>query len=229
MNNLLPLKLPEASLSDLGWNLALGILLSAITAWHYSRRAKKKVLRRDLGLVLPVIALTTLLVISVVKSSLALSLGLVGALSIVRFRTPIKEPEELAYIFLAIAVGLSLGADQRETAALGVIVILAVISSTDALRNVKQTPEGNLLITMNMPPSNTSENDSDIEQATILLSKIADDVNVRRIDKGSNRLCITCLAHFSGLSDVNDFSKNFEEAFPEGSFTLIDDSAFPNE
>ena len=50
------------------------------------------------------------MVITVVKSSLALSLGLVGALSIVRFRTPIKEPEELGYLFLTIAVGLGFGA-----------------------------------------------------------------------------------------------------------------------
>ena len=49
------------------------------------------------------------------KIFLALSLGLVGALSIVRFRTPIKEPEELAYIFLAIAIGLALGADQKRS------------------------------------------------------------------------------------------------------------------
>lgn len=50
------------------------------------------------------------LVIFVVKSSLALSLGLVGALSIVRFRTPIKGPEELVYLFLSIAIGLGFGA-----------------------------------------------------------------------------------------------------------------------
>jgi len=229
MNNLLPLKLPEASLIDLGWNLALGMLLSTITAWHYSRRAKKKVLRRDLGLVLPVIALTTLLVISVVKSSLALSLGLVGALSIVRFRTPIKEPEELAYIFLAIAVGLSLGADQREAAALGVVVILAVISSTDAMRNVKQIQGGNLLVTLNMPHNNTSKSDNEIEHATTLLTKISDDVNIRRIDRRPELLSIICLVRFDGLHDMENFSKGFAENFPEGSFTLIDDSSFPNE
>ena len=56
------------------------------------------------------LALVTMLVITVVKSSLALSLGLVGALSIVRFRTPIKEPEDLIYLFLAIAIGLGVGA-----------------------------------------------------------------------------------------------------------------------
>ena len=44
MNNLVPVQLPEASLIDLGWNLALNAII-AITAWHYSSRAKKKVLR----------------------------------------------------------------------------------------------------------------------------------------------------------------------------------------
>jgi len=59
------------------------------------------------------LALTTFLVISIIKSSLALSLGLVGALSIVRFRAAIKEPEELVYLFLFISIGLGFGAEQR--------------------------------------------------------------------------------------------------------------------
>jgi hypothetical protein len=60
----------------------------------------------------PLLALVTTGVIAVVKSSLALSLGLVGALSIVRFRAAIKDPEELVYLFLCIAIGLALGAEQ---------------------------------------------------------------------------------------------------------------------
>ena len=58
------------------------------------------------------LAITTTLVITVVKFSLALSLGLVGALSIVRFRAAIKEPEELVYLFFIIGIGLSNGANQ---------------------------------------------------------------------------------------------------------------------
>jgi hypothetical protein len=59
------------------------------------------------------ITMTTMLIITIVKASLALSLGLVGALSILRFRAAIKEPKELAYWFLAIAIGLDFGARQR--------------------------------------------------------------------------------------------------------------------
>ena len=52
--------------------------------------------------IIPLLSASTFLVILVVKSSLALSLGLVGALSIVRFRTPIKEPEELVYLLFQL-------------------------------------------------------------------------------------------------------------------------------
>ena len=64
--------------------------------------------------------------ITIVKSSLALSLGLVGALSIVRFRAAIKEPEELVYLFLIIATGLGCGAGQIKLTAVGIIFALIV-------------------------------------------------------------------------------------------------------
>lgn len=72
------------------------------------------------------LGLSTMVVITVVKSSLALSLGLVGALSIVRFRTPIKEPEELIYLFLCIVFGLAIGANQRLIAVLSLIVVIII-------------------------------------------------------------------------------------------------------
>ena len=71
-----------------------------------------------------VLAITTMFIISIVKSSLALSLGLVGALSIVRFRSAIKEPEELTYLFLTIAIGLGCGAG------LTILTIIAFIGFT---------------------------------------------------------------------------------------------------
>ena len=71
--------------------------------------------------------ITTTIVITIVKSSLALSLGLVGALSIVRFRTPIKEPEELVFLFLIIATGLGCGAGQIKITLIGILFSLAAI------------------------------------------------------------------------------------------------------
>jgi len=73
------------------------------------------------------ISTTTMLIITIVKSSLALSLGLVGALSIVRFRSAIKEPEELAYLFLNIGIGLGMGADQRVITSIGFFIIIILL------------------------------------------------------------------------------------------------------
>ena len=70
------------------------------------------------------LAVITTLVITVIKFSLALSLGLVGALSIVRFRAAIKEPEELVYLFFVIAIGLANGANQFLLSIVSTIVIV---------------------------------------------------------------------------------------------------------
>jgi uncharacterized membrane protein YhiD involved in acid resistance len=70
------------------------------------------------------LGMTTCVIIIVVKYSLALSLGLVGALSIVRFRAAIKDPEEITVLFLVIAIGLSFGANQYPIG-----ILIAIIGS----------------------------------------------------------------------------------------------------
>ena len=70
------------------------------------------------------LAIVTTLVITVIKFSLALSLGLVGALSIVRFRAAIKEPEELVYLFFIIAIGLANGANQFILSIISTLIII---------------------------------------------------------------------------------------------------------
>jgi uncharacterized membrane protein YhiD involved in acid resistance len=215
------------SLLDLTINFAIGIVLSGLISIHYSYRAKKRVLRKDIALTLPVIALTTLLVITVVKSSLALSLGLVGALSIVRFRTPIKEPEELAYIFMAISVGLCLGADQREAAIAGVLIILTTFSVYSYFPAKDKADSSNLILTFHTPTGNDSENL--LSEITGYLSARAKEVNIRRIDDQSDQFSLTCIANFKGLEDIEAFLAECRVKFPDSKITLIDDFSFPNE
>tara|TARA_B100002051_G_C16732387_1_gene639067 strand:+ start:314 stop:1039 length:726 start_codon:yes stop_codon:yes gene_type:complete len=81
------------------------------------------------------LAIITTLVITVIKFSLALSLGLVGALSIVRFRAAIKEPEELVYLFFIISIGLANGANQFLLSSISTIIIISFLF----LRNFYQT------------------------------------------------------------------------------------------
>lgn len=75
--------------------------------------------------VFPLLLIITTGLIAVVKSNISLSLGLVGALSIVRFRAAIKDPEELVYLFLCIGVGLSLGAG-APVLAIGILLAVTV-------------------------------------------------------------------------------------------------------
>lgn len=96
--------------------------------------------------VFPLLTLVTTAVIAVVKSSLALSLGLVGALSIVRFRAAIKEPEELVYLFLCIAIGLALGAEQPLLAISLVVVASVFIVGTHLAGGSRRRQ--NLLLTI---------------------------------------------------------------------------------
>ena len=72
-------------------------------------------------------SIVTCLVITVIKFSLALSLGLVGALSIVRFRAAIKEPERLIYLFLIIGIGLASGANQFLVAIIATIFVSIIL------------------------------------------------------------------------------------------------------
>ncbi len=97
-------------------NFIIAILISAFLAFivklAYIRISRTLNDREYFSDIFVPLAIITTLVITVIKFSLALSLGLVGALSIVRFRAAIKEPEELAYLFFIIGIGLANGANQ---------------------------------------------------------------------------------------------------------------------
>jgi hypothetical protein len=134
----------HVDLASFAINIALAALLASILSWVYARFGDSLSNRRSFGRNFVLIATTTVLIISIVKSSLALSLGLVGALSIVRFRAAIKEPEELAYLFMTIAIGLGLGADQR----LATVVAFAVIVGLIALPAGRAGAPGALYLTV---------------------------------------------------------------------------------
>jgi hypothetical protein len=102
-----------APLQDTFISFGIQVIVSTLIFLHYRRFGPTVSSQQTFGPVLAFVGLTTFLIISVIKSSFALSLGLVGALSIVRFRTPIKDPVELAYIFLAIASGIGMAAGAR--------------------------------------------------------------------------------------------------------------------
>ena len=117
----------QVSILGFSINLMVVAVLSFIVGQVYIHYGNSLSNRRMFARNFMIMSMTTMLIITVVKSSLALSLGLVGALSIIRFRAAIKEPEELAYLFLTISIGLGLGADQRVITIMAVFIIISII------------------------------------------------------------------------------------------------------
>ncbi len=121
-------------------NLLIALVLSHILSLVYVKYSNSLSNKRIFSNNFYLITLTTTVIITVVKSSLALSLGLVGALSIVRFRAAIKEPEEIAYLFLCIAIGLGLGANYTLVTVIGFAIILAstIVINLYSRKNINQ-------------------------------------------------------------------------------------------
>ncbi len=209
------------SLTTLVVNLLLCIVLSSIVAWFYTRHGKSLSNRAAFAQTLPVLALTTTLVISIVKSSLALSLGMVGALSIVRFRTAIKEPEELLYLFMALAVGLGLGADQRVPTVLALLVILGYLFARTFVTPASM--KNNLYLNVLAPATDNSS----FAQVNELLLKHVQAADLRRIDRSAPHLqmtyliaCPTDAALVSLMDDLTAQLPGCEFSFVEQDNTL---------
>jgi len=133
-------------------NFLLAALLAHLLGRIYAKFGHALSNREMFGRNFVVLTMTTMLIITIVKSSLALSLGLVGALSIIRFRAAIKEPEELSYLFICIAIGLGLGAEQTVITLIAFAVLVGVIGVNHLVRETEPGP--NLYLTLSSPRNN---------------------------------------------------------------------------
>ena len=129
------------SFSTLDVLLALGLsfVLGLFIFMVYKKTYTGVMYSDSFGISLIAMAMITSLVIIAVTSNVVLSLGMVGALSIVRFRTAIKEPMDIAFLFWAIAVGIVLGAGFIPLAIIG-SVIIGIIIVVFATRKVGDIP-----------------------------------------------------------------------------------------
>jgi len=111
------------SLLDMGIALVLAFLLGLFIFMIYKKTFSGVMYSSSFGVTLVALTMITTLVILAVTSNVVLSLGMVGALSIVRFRTAIKEPLDIAFLFWSIAVGIVLAAGMIPLAVIGSVVI----------------------------------------------------------------------------------------------------------
>jgi len=220
----------ESALRDLDLrpvlvNLALVLVLGQILAWHYLRFAPVLSNKRKLARVFVFVSATTMLVISVVKTSLALSLGLVGALSIIRFRTPVKEPEELAYLFLSVAVGIGLGADQRLATCVLFVGILAWLAFTGwrgagALPSRLFVHVSAALGAPGTPESSEGALRALLEQAGAGGAR----VDLRRVDSQGDAFDATLVLDARSADEIGALLARLRGVFPGGSVSVVEGS-----
>ena len=199
--------------------LAVSLGLGLLVAWHYERYFPFVSRSQGMSKTLVSIALITTLVITVVKSSLALSLGLVGALSIVRFRTPIKEPFELAYIFGVIAIGLGTGAGQVFITLISIATLLIVLTFFSKKRRISNESVFFVYLTSKITSGSEKKSMEKIEE---LGQKLQIDLDVRRLDCSDDEERINLAVRIQSNEELNELKLGLEEYFSNANFSIVD-------
>ncbi len=174
---------PATSVRELVINLLLSALVCMLLARLYSAFGSAASNRKSFGRNFALMGVTTTLVVTIIKSSLALSLGLVGALSIVRFRGAIKEPEELAYVFMCVALGVGFGAGQPVLTLLGAAV-LSVVIFLNYRRRREVLAEQSVLVNV----SSGDPKGAGVRAFADVLGKHCPEVSLRRVDESTDRV-----------------------------------------
>ncbi len=207
----------ELELQTLALHLVGTLVLGHVLGWHYVRFAQVLGNKQKLARVFVWVSVTTLLIISVVKVSLALSLGLVGALSIIRFRTPIKEPEELAYLFLAIAVGVGFGADRPWETLLVFCTVLLVVAVRAAFRGGQARMR--TVVQVELP----GQGDVDAMPALLgAVSSAGGRVDLRRVDCHDGTLHASFLVDLDSMQRLQQLLASVRASWPQASISVVE-------
>jgi hypothetical protein len=197
-------------------NLLLSAVLAFILGRVYIFWGTSLSNRRKFAANFMLITITTTFIILVVRSSVALSLGLVGALSIVRFRAAIKEPEELAYLFFAIGIGIGLGDNQRLITLLAMVVGILLIGVVRLFHN--HQADMNLHLTV----ASANPEKVDLDAVIASLSSHTAKLRLLRFDETETAFESTFLVEFQDLEKMNTARKALRALSPGIEVTFMD-------
>lgn len=206
----------QMSIWTFATNLIITIILSFILSRIYIKYGTTISNRKQFAGNFILLAVTTMLVISIVKSSLALSLGLVGALSIVRFRSAIKEPEELTYLFLCLAIGLGMGANQMIITIVAMFFVFFVIWIRYLLHKIEYNQD--LIVTI----VSEKRDRVDLEKIIEILKKNAHEINLRRFDDNKNLIEATFIVEFDQYKNMEEMKKELKKLDEDIKISFID-------
>jgi len=198
-------------------SLGLCIISSFILKYIYEHKSGSFSSKIHISKIIPLLATITFLVILIVKSSLALSLGLVGALSVIRFRTPIKEPEDLAFLFFAIGLGIGFGALQIYSTTLIFLVLSCMIWFFLSKNEEKISNDYNLII-----EANEKENNLVLENFIDVLKEKSVEVEFIKMEKNEKSLVYFFRVKFDNIEEIKFFTNELKVNFNSLNFTLYE-------
>ena len=182
-------------------NLILAVLTSFILSRVYIYWGGSLSNRRKFAANFMLVTVTTTFIILVVRSSVALSLGLVGALSIIRFRAAIKEPEELAYLFFAISLGIGLGDNQRVVTLITLAVVVIIMGLARLLRQTQAD------VNLHLTVATRGAEKVTLQQVMDVVAQHADKLRLLRYDEtpeASEMSFVVEFRHISNLTQTRD-------------------------
>jgi len=206
------------SVPDFLINSAILIILGLLLELTYRKCGRSISNRKGFASNFVLLSFTTMIIIVTVKSSLALSLGLVGALSIVRFRAAIKEPEELVFLFLAISLGLVLGANQRLIALLGFAIAMLIVWARFFI--AKPKINHNLFMTVSSKDSGSLQLSQILEEVKKTFGK----AQLKRFDEAKEGIEASFLIEVSNPAKLEECKNNLQKISPEVKISFIDNS-----
>ena len=122
------------SIADMLWSLGVAFLMGLFILLVYKQTFRGVLFSKGYAFSLVLLAMVTALVIRTISSNLALSLGMVGALSIVRFRTAIKDPVDTVFMFWSVGEGIAIGTKFYDIAIISAIIIGVVLAAMGAFK-----------------------------------------------------------------------------------------------
>lgn len=135
--------------------IILLILLSKTLQYVYRKYSDSPTNKKAFSSIFILFSISIFLIVTTIKSSLALSLGMVGALSIIRFRTAIKEPEQLIYFLGITGVAIAIAAEKEVLAVIVVLVfVVSAILGKKSNKNQQVSNVKHLLISLKLNEEN---------------------------------------------------------------------------
>ena len=204
-------------------NMLLGLAASIILALCYAFWGEALTNRRKFARGLPMLTLLTVFIISI-KLTVVVKLGVLSALTFMRFRAAIKDPEELLYLFFAAGIGFGFGADQRLATLIAFAIILVfVVAKRLATPRSKRC---NLYV--EIQAAGDAKDDALVfDKVNAVLGSQGRAVGMRRLDRPKGTLQMAYLLTYHNQATLAQVLDNLQVEVPNCSFSYVAQDALP--